>query len=31
MENETIIVYGTRWCGDCFRAKRVLDKNQIDY
>lgn len=31
MENEIITVYGSRWCGDCFRAKRVLDKNQIVY
>ena len=31
MDNETIKVYGARWCGDCFRAKRVLDKYQIKY
>ena len=31
MDNEIIKVYGTRWCIDCFRAKKVLDKNQIDY
>ena len=31
MDNETIKVYGTDWCGDCFRAKTLLDKHQIDY
>ncbi|HOR19034.1 MAG TPA: glutaredoxin domain-containing protein, partial [Brevefilum sp.] len=23
--------YGTRWCGDCKRAKRILDERQVDY
>ncbi|MBI4496894.1 MAG: hypothetical protein HY689_03205 [Chloroflexi bacterium] len=27
----TIIVYGTAWCGDCRRAKRVLDQRQVPY
>ena len=31
MSNEIIKVYGARWCGDCFRTKRVLDKYQIEY
>lgn len=31
MNNETLLVYGTKWCGDCFRAKLVLDRNQIKY
>jgi mycoredoxin len=31
MESEAIIVYGSRWCGDCFRAKWILDKNHINY
>ena len=26
-----IKVYGTRWCGDCKRARRILDEHQIDY
>ena len=26
-----IIVYGTHWCGDCVRAKRILDESQIAY
>lgn len=24
-------MYGTKWCIDCFRAKRILDNNQIEY
>ena len=31
MENESIKVYGAKWCWDCFRTKRVLDNNQIGY
>lgn len=30
MENE-LIVYGTTWCYDTFRAKKYLDKNHIAY
>jgi mycoredoxin len=26
MEDQEIIVYGTTWCPDCLRAKRVLDQ-----
>lgn len=26
-----ITVYGTRWCGDCRRAIKILDKQHIDY
>jgi mycoredoxin len=26
-----IKVYGTHWCGDCRRARRFLDKNDIHY
>lgn len=26
-----IILYGTTWCYDTFRAKRVLDRNHITY
>jgi mycoredoxin len=28
---EGIVVYGTSWCGDSRRAKRVMDENQIAY
>lgn len=26
-----IKIYGTKWCGDCRRALRVLDNNQVPY
>ena len=26
-----IVVYGADWCGDCFRAKRMLDRTGTDY
>ena len=29
--NDTIIVYGTRWCWDCRRTRQFLDKRQIQY
>jgi len=28
---DTIKVYGTTWCPDCHRAKRVLDREQAPY
>lgn len=28
---ETILVYGTSWCGGSRRAKRMLDENKIPY
>lgn len=29
---ETVIfMYGTRWCGDCRRTRKILDDNKIDY
>jgi mycoredoxin len=31
MSNSNIIVYGTLWCGDCKRARRILDENEIMY
>ena len=27
----TITIYGADWCGDCVRAKRVLDRTGTDY
>jgi len=30
-EESQIIVYGTRWCGDCRRARATLDKHHIPY
>ncbi len=29
-ENE-LIVYATRWCGDCSRARRFLDDHHVAY
>lgn len=29
--NQKIIVYGTTWCPDCRRAKRLLDQANADY
>jgi glutaredoxin-like protein len=29
--NETIMVYGTKWCPDCYRTRRFLKKNEITY
>ena len=31
MTEAEIIMYGTRWCGDCLRAKRFLDHHHIPY
>ena len=34
MENQAgkkIIMYGTPWCGDTIRAKRILEQNNIQY
>jgi mycoredoxin len=28
---QTIIIYGTKWCPDCHRARRVLDGRNIPY
>ena len=30
MDNEAIQVYGAKWCGDCFRAKMILDHHHIN-
>jgi mycoredoxin len=31
MPKEQITVYATTWCGDCHRAKRVLDRLGVRY
>ena len=31
MSSRPITVYGTTWCGDCHRAKRVLDERGVSY
>ena len=28
---EIIVVYGTTWCPDCLRAKRILDSQRSPY
>jgi len=25
------LIYGTEWCGDCKRSKKLLDENNIAY
>ena len=31
MAETKIMVYGTSWCGDCFRVRSYLNRNRIDY
>ncbi len=31
MPETKIIVYGTDWCGDCFRTRQLLKKYSITY
>ena len=31
MSEDAIVVYGTAWCGDCRRAKKLLERHGIDY
>jgi mycoredoxin len=31
MDEKTITIYGTWWCGDCAWVKRYFDKKQIRY
>ena len=26
-----IVVYGTRWCGDCYQTRHFLDRHAITY
>lgn len=28
---DRIVLYGTPWCGDCRRARRVLDERKVAY
>lgn len=28
---DNLIIYGTAWCGDCRRARAVLDRLQVSY
>ena len=31
MPEPQITVYGTSWCGDCWRSKRLLDDHNVPY
>lgn len=31
MFEDQIIVYGTTWCVDCYRTRRILERKGIDY
>ena len=31
MPEQKITVYGTDWCGDCFRTRQFLKNHAIDY
>lgn len=31
MTTSKIVMYGTPWCGDCRRARRVFDQHQTAY
>jgi glutaredoxin len=31
MPTETLVVYGSDWCGDCRRTKRFLDQHNIPF
>jgi mycoredoxin len=31
MPEQQIIVYGTDWCGDCFRTRQFLKKHSISF
>lgn len=31
MTHGKITVYATEWCGDCRRARRFFDRNQVEY
>ncbi len=31
MQEDIVVMYGTMWCGDCHRAKRVLDGEGVPY
>jgi mycoredoxin len=31
MPEQKIVVYGTEWCGDCFRTRQFLRKHSISF
>lgn len=30
-ESVEIVMYGTHWCGDCFRSEKLLKRRNISY
>ncbi len=30
-ETNQIVLYGVTWCSDCVRARRVFEKNDVEY
>ncbi len=31
MSDQSILVYGVNWCGDCRRARRFLNEHAVEY
>lgn len=31
MSEDGIVVYGTAWCGDCRRTKKLLERRGVEY
>lgn len=31
LNSHEIIFYGTKWCGDCRRAKKIFAESNVDY
>ncbi len=31
MSETAVVMYGTSWCGDCRRTKKVLEERGVDY
>ena len=27
----SITIFGTNWCGDCIRTRKIFDKNNVEY
>jgi mycoredoxin len=30
-DSKNLIMYGTRWCGDCRKARKILESKHIEY
>ena len=31
MSESAVVMYGTSWCGDCRRTKKILERRGVDY